>query len=298
MRISNRMMTYNFLNSLNKSMTRQNELQEKLSDGKAIHRPSDDPVRTMRSLYFNTNLTMNEQYSQNLKDAISWMDTTDSQLSNASSLLMRAKEVTIQATAANPSIAYEAAAKEIDGIINELVAIGNTKIGDRYIFAGQADKTQPYTKNGDVITYNGDTSLISMRIHPGNVNPAQDSVNIPGNKLFGENNEVLNHLIEIKNKMLEHDNEWLSNTGLQYNEEDQDVILRAQTEVGTRRAAYEMADNIMQTENVIILDNLSANEDLDVPKAIIDFKTSESVYNAALSVGAKIMPPSLVDFLN
>ncbi|MPM21313.1 hypothetical protein SDC9_67757 [bioreactor metagenome] len=60
---------------------------------------------------------------------------------------------------------------------------------------------------------------------------------------------------------------------------------------------YEMAQSMMEDDYTTITGDISANEDLDIPKAIIDFKTSENVYKMALSVGASIMPPSLVDFL-
>jgi flagellar hook-associated protein 3 FlgL len=85
MRITNRMMTNSYLTSLNKALERQNKLQEQMSDGKAIHRPSDDPIKTIRSLRFNTNLKMNEQYTQNAKDARSWMESTDAVVSDVSS---------------------------------------------------------------------------------------------------------------------------------------------------------------------------------------------------------------------
>ena len=80
MRISNNMITNNYLYSLNNALERQAKVQEQLNDGKAIHRPSDDPVKTIRALRFHTSLSMNEQYTQNVSDAISWMETTDGAL--------------------------------------------------------------------------------------------------------------------------------------------------------------------------------------------------------------------------
>jgi flagellar hook-associated protein 3 FlgL len=84
MRITENMMTFNYLNSLNKALERQSSLQEQMSDGKAIHRPSDDPIKTIRSLRLNANLAMNQQYTQNIKDAQSWMDSTDDPAQNTS----------------------------------------------------------------------------------------------------------------------------------------------------------------------------------------------------------------------
>ena len=91
MRITNNMIVNSYLTSFNKALERQNAIQEQLSDGKAIHRPSDDPVRAVRSLKYNTNLVENEQFTQNVKDATSWMETTDSAISEMNSIMTRAR---------------------------------------------------------------------------------------------------------------------------------------------------------------------------------------------------------------
>ena len=166
MRITNNMIVNSYLTSFNKSLERQNELQEKLTDGKAIHRPSDDPVRAVRSLKYNTNLAENVQLTQNVKDATSWMETTDSAMSQLSSIMTRAKELVISADGTKPADALLALGNELDGLIDAAVTIGNTQIGDRYLFAGQMDKTQPLTRTTvagiEVVVYNGDENKISM----------------------------------------------------------------------------------------------------------------------------------------
>lgn len=302
MRITNNTITYNFLTSLNKSLERQNAIQEQLSDGKAIHRPSDDPVKAIRSLRFNSNLKQNEQFTQNLKDAQSWMNTTDGAMSDLSSIMINVKELVIQAsTGSTPEDAVKTIGKSIDNLINQVVTIGNTKLGDRYVFSGQMDKTQPFTRVNDTIVYNGDSSKISMPIQPGVATPTQDSINLTGIDVFGAGGtEVLNHLLEIKQHLdsgTPEDQAWLSSTGLEYIDTDHNNILQSQTALGTRMSAYDMALNMMEGQNVIITGDVAANEDLDIPRAIIDFKNSENIYKTALSVGARIMPPSLVDFL-
>ncbi|SDF79564.1 flagellar hook-associated protein FlgL [Sporolituus thermophilus] len=331
MRITNNIITYNFLNSLNKALERQNEIQEQLADGKAVHRPSDDPIKTIRSLRFNTNLAMNEQFTQNVKDAMSWLETTDGALSDLSSIVIRAKELVVRAVGPNPTEAFQAIAQEINGLIDHAVQVGNTKIGDRYIFAGQKDKTTPFERRmvdpdpsvaGDeyeAVVYSGDTNAISMRIYPGNVQPQQDAVNVTGEDVFGlksvtENGQTIyiakafDQLLKIKAELEKPnpDLKWLSGEivppateaeGLAWIDDIHNQILRAQTKIGTRMSMYEMAQNMLEQDNVTITGDISANEDLDMPKAIIDFKTSENVYRSALAVGARIMPASLVDFL-
>lgn len=404
------------MNSLNNSMARQNDLQEKLSDGKNLHRPSDDPVKAVRALRFHTNLALNDQYTQDVKDAQSWMNTTDSAMSNLSSIIQRAKELVIKAVGPNPDMAMQAIGKEIDGLIDTAVNIGNTKIGDRFIFAGQQDKTEPFKRYQlpgnpptDVVAYNGDSNKILMRIQPGVQEVSQDSISLSGSDVFGtlttanlngqsvQTAKIFQDLISIKNELLQggtiqqsnsqgaiptvsgtftatppdtatykdfivkigstsaggvvndinysldggktftnvagpgpftlsngasitipsdSDNktgdtysfhfpltsgtvntEWLSGTGLKLVDDAHDYMLKAQTQLGTRASMYEMSQSFLEGNDTVITSDLAANEDLDIPKAIMDFQNSQNVYRMALSVGAKVMPASLADFL-
>ena len=321
MRITNNMIVNSYLNSFNKSLERQNQLQEQLADGKAIHRPSDDPVRAVRSLKYNTNLAENEQFMQNVKDATSWMETTDSAMSQISSIMTRAKELVISADGTKSVDSLHALGEELDGMIDAAVTVGNTQIGDRYLFAGQMDKTQPLERTTitdpatglavEVVQYKGDTNRISMPAQSGLINPTQDSVNLTGIEAFGPaatyattpptvTLQTLNQLIEVKNELLKAspDVNWLGSTGLGYVNNGHDYALQAQTRLGARSSSYTMLSNMLENNNTTITTNLSMNEDLDIPKAIIEFKNSENVYNAALAVGSKIMPQSLVDFLS
>lgn len=318
MRITNNMLVNSYLTSFNKALERQNRLQEQLSDGKAIHRASDDPVKAVRSLKFNTNLATNEQFTQNVNDAVSWMDTTDSAVSELNSIMTRARELLVSADGSKDTAALQAIGQELNGLIDAAVSIGNTQFGDRYLFAGQMDKTLPLTrttvtdpatgKDVEVVVYNGDDNKISMTSKTGLVDPTQDSVNLTGIDVFGPAQAIggsttlqsLNQLIEVKNELLNgsSDVSWLTTTGLGYVTSAHAYMLQAQTELGGRSASYTMLKNMLADDNTIITDNLAVNEDLDIPRAIIDFKNNENVYNAALSVGSKIMPKSLVDFLS
>lgn len=415
MRITNNMIVNSYLTSFNKSLERQNKLQEQLSDGKAIHRPSDDPVKVVRSLKYNTNLAENDQFAQNVKDATSWMETTDSALSELNSIMTRARELVISADGTKSVESLHVLGEELDGLIDAAVTIGNTQIGDRYLFAGQMDKTRPMERSTitdpltnqqvEVVLYHGDNNKISMPAQTGLVNPIEDSVNLTGTETFGPAKTIgtnttlqtLNDLLQIKNELLKTsavsqsnaaggvatvggtyagtgyqeitlritanaagavtaatfstdggltwtaaaadagsprtftlgatgvttsvataaanvtgdtyafhapyssaapDINWLGSVGLAKVKEGHDFIIRAQTGLGARSSSYAMLENMLSNNNTTITENLSANEDLDVAKAIIDFKNSENVYNAALAVGSKIMPQSLVDFLS
>jgi len=155
------------------------------------------------------------------------------------------------------------------------------------------------------VQYLGDNLKISMPIQPGSVNPDRDSVNLTGLDLFGQGEAVdglklFENLIYIKNELLKGDDanmDFLSKDAIAWIDSGHDRLLQAQTELGTRYSMYELAQRMLEDNYVTITGDIAANEDIDMAKAIIDFKNSENVYRAALAVGARVMPVSLVDFL-
>ncbi|AFQ45768.1 flagellar hook-associated protein FlgL [Desulfosporosinus meridiei] len=301
MRITNNTISSNFLGSLNRSLEKSLKIQTQLADGKALHAPSDDPIKAVRSLRYSTSMELNNQYTQNAEDALSWMNTTDDDMQDLSSIMISIKEQVIKASnGTNPQSAVQAIGDAVDNLINQMINIGNSQLGGRYIFAGQNDKTTPFIRDGDTITYNGDNQKISMPIHPGISTPSQDSVNLTGEDVFGPNLKILNDLIDIKNHLKSgslEDQEWLSETGLALLEDDHSSMLQSHTELGARMSMYEMAKNMLDGSNTIIAEDQANNDYIDVAKGIIDYKNAENVYKMALQIGASIMPMSLADFL-
>ena len=223
-RITDSMMNYGFLSGMNKSLNAQYSLMEQTSDGKRIHRPSDDPVRVIRSLQYRSAIMQNEQYVDNVKMAQSWMEMTDKAVGDLSDIVSQAKSLVVRAIEPNSTIGYAAAAKQLDGLIEQALQVSNTQIGDRYIFAGQMDKTQPFQRvmladptgqsnlKVDTVVYYGDDQKISMVTQSGLANVARDGINLTGLDVFGRTSasgsqygqattDVFNALIRIKEEL-------------------------------------------------------------------------------------------------
>ena len=223
-RITDSMMNYGFLSGMNKSLNTQYSLMEQMSDGKRIHKPSDDPVRVIRSLQYRSAVMQNQQYVDNVKSAQSWMEMTDKAVGDLSDLVSQAKSLVVRAIEPNSTVGYAAAAKQLDGIINQAIQVANTQVGDRYIFAGQMDKTQPFQRvmledptgqsnlKVDTVVYYGDDKKISMVTQSGLPNVARDGINLTGIDVFGRvgstptqygqaTTDVFNMLIRVKEEL-------------------------------------------------------------------------------------------------
>ena len=72
---------------------------------------------------------------------------------------------------------------------------------------------------------------------------------------------------------------------------------RKRSEVGAKMSGMDLLRNQNIEDKTNLMNLLSRVEDIDIEQAMMDFKTTEMVYQAALSVGAKIIQPTLADFL-
>lgn len=74
-------------------------------------------------------------------------------------------------------------------------------------------------------------------------------------------------------------------------------ISAIRAELGVKSNRIELTTNRIEDDNINLNDLLSKNEDADMAEVIMNLKSEENVYNASLSVGARIIQPSLIDFL-
>ena len=76
-----------------------------------------------------------------------------------------------------------------------------------------------------------------------------------------------------------------------------DAVLTQRADIGARQNRVEMMENRLDSQEINAIKQMSENEDIDYEKVITEMITQESIHRAALSVGARIIQPSLVDFL-
>jgi flagellin-like hook-associated protein FlgL len=322
------------------------------------------------------------------------------------------------ANGSNNQASLAAIGNQLSGLISQAVDIGNTQVGNRYIFGGQQDSSPPMAlqqstgnTNGAVV-YNGDNNKISMPVGPGSVNPSVDGINLTGSEVFGPVQTsggqatltVFNQLIAIQNQLLNGtpaqsnalggsstvsgtytgagtqefevkvtgvgasgtatagqvtsaeystdggttwtnaaasttagnpssvslpggvslniatntgtavgdtytfavengtsgavtDTNWLTNVGLGYISSAQTMQSNAEAELGTRESSYQMMQNLLSNANTTITTNLSNNDDTNMAVAETNYENSKNVYQAALDIGAQIIPLSLVNYL-
>jgi len=298
MRITNNVLSNNMLRNMSKNMIKMDRLQNQLSTGKRINVPSDDPTGMVTSLKTRSKLHENEQFKENVTQAFSWLERTDSALDSLNSTLQRARELVVRgATGSNSDGARKAIAEEIDQLKEEVADIANTKLGERYIFGGTQTMNKVYEEGRIPEEWIGNSEYIKFEVGEG----VTASININGRSVFGKDpdpaNSIFSTLDKISQDLRDGNLTSLSEGDLEQLDEHIDIVLNYRAEVGARINRLEMVENRLDEVEINLTKVLSENEDADMAKLIIDIKNQENVYRAALAAGARIIQPTLVDFL-
>ncbi|MBB2481642.1 flagellar hook-associated protein FlgL [Bacillus sp. APMAM] len=293
MRVTQSMLSNSFLNNLNSSYEKFGKLQDQLTSQKKINRPSDDPVVAMSGIAYRTDLQQVEQYKRNFSEAYNWTDNSDSALDQATQALQRIRELTLEASNGTQGPdEREAAAKEIAELRDHLAKIGNTKVGNKYIFNGTDTLNKPI---GDVTKTPPEVSTNHKDVNIELSQGINIKVNVDGSKVFSQDLfSQINSLIDKLNSGVDnvkYDDD-LTNLDKNLN-----TILGERSSLGARSNRIELMESRIDQQQISATKMVSDNEDVDMDKVITDFTTQQSVFRAALGAGAQIIQPTLLDFL-
>jgi flagellar hook-associated protein 3 FlgL len=308
MRITNNMMISNMLRNLSGNEERLNKYQNQLNTGKKISLPSDDPIVAARALKLRTDVSKIEQYQKNLGDAQSWVDATDTALAQIGDILKRAKELAVQAAnGTNSSTETGDIGQEMKQLKTQLVHMANTTYSGRYMFSGF--KTDQKLLNDDENstafgTFVIDVDTVAEKIHfeigvgdSLNINVAGgDIFNGAGNAVSGDEPDMIALFTNVITAMDSGNNADI-NSQLDQFDKQIDNILRVRADIGARQNRIDLSTDRMSNDLVNMTDLMSKNEDADPAETIMNLKMEENVYQASLAGGARIIMPTLVDFL-
>ncbi|WP_366923012.1 flagellar hook-associated protein FlgL [Metallumcola ferriviriculae] len=294
MRVTNKMIKMNSLDSLQQNLNKLSRLQDQLGSGKNISRPSDDPILATRAMDLNGTLAEITQYTKNVDDNISWLDFTDSSLNDVTNIIHRSKELAVEgASDALAEGSRDAIAAEVDQLIEQLVSIGNSSLGGRYIFAGFKTKgDNPFQRTGDTVSYNGDSGKIRREISPG----VEMAVNVTGKEVFMDSG-IFDTLTELKDALNNADTDKITSDVIGQLEDSLDKVLTGRSEMGAKSRRMELAKERISRDEINFKNLLSQFQDIDVAEIAVELQMQQNIYQTALSAMAKTIQPSLINFL-
>jgi flagellar hook-associated protein 3 FlgL len=302
-RITQRLLVNNVLTNINRQSREILKLQEQLSTLRRVNRPSDAPLAVRRAVNAQTQIAKNEQYLANITAAQPQLTDTESVMRSAVDLIQRANELTLQANnGVNGQAQRDQIANEINQILEEMLAQGNRVTNGRYIFGGTRTQSPPMQAtrgaNNEVtaVAYIGNGVRTSIEISDG----LTINVNQPGDEVFFTTTpgtvNIFETLITIRDG-LRTANTAAVNTGLANLESAQEQVLVVLSKSGAVQNRMDRTRDNLEDINVQLASVVSENIDVDFAEVALNLNAQSNAFQAALDAGARVIQPSLLDFV-
>ena len=298
-RVTSGLIVQRTLNNLNAQTRRILQLQDQLSTGRRVVRPSDDPIDARRAVNVRALISQNEQYLSNIDDISPFLTETTSTIQRVVDVLQRVRELTTQgASETNGQDQLDAIAAEINQLLEDTVDSGNHQTNGRYIFGGTRTRNAPFTVTrvgGEItaVNYVGNQERIEVSVSDG----SRVVVNEPGDSVFQSSVDVFQVLIDIRDDLQAGNQASLQNVRLAELNTAIDQELLPLARVGAvqnrlERVAFNTEDFVIQLEKL-----LSEKVDADFAEVMVDLNSQSNAFQAALNAAGRVIQPSLLDFL-
>jgi flagellar hook-associated protein 3 FlgL len=328
-RITNKMITNNYLSDMQTNLKGLSKLQGQLATGKTISRGSDDPNVATRLMQLNSEISANKQYNSNITDTTNWLDTTDTALSEGGNVLSRIRELMVKAgNGAYGSDEIKSIKNEVVADVQQFAQTLNTSFDGSYVFGGTKSASKPVTvdsngtisyadKNGsattDATTIAQIGSDLTAQISEGvtvNYNKtATDILEFHDNGLSKDIDvkSTLSTIIANLSKGAKENGETdtqsqaalsdINGTNLKDLDAIINNLLQARSEVGTMQNRMESANTTNEDQNYNMTSILSSSGDVDLTEKTVEYSSMQTVYTAALQTSSKVIQKTILDYI-
>jgi flagellar hook-associated protein 3 FlgL len=287
------------LNNLQANLQKMSTLQAQMSSGTKITKASDDPSGTADVLRIESEQRQLDQYSRNAADGKAWLLTVDSSLTTSLATLRKVRDLTIQGgSGALGDTSRIAIAEQVDGLRDELLAQANTTYLGRPVFAGTT--TSPAFTDGsdpaDAYTFRGyDTASVTRVVSSGSTIRVDSS----GKSVFGEGTgSVFAQLDAISAALRDTTTTFDPTAHIDAVDVHLQAMLTEVASVGARQNQVDSAQDLISQNTITAKTRLGAIQDVDLAQIILDLQSQEVAYKGALGAAAKVLQPTLLDFLS
>ena len=306
MRITQRSLATTSLQGLNRNMDAIAKLQQQLTSGKTINKPSDDPTGTNAAMQTRQEMAGATQYARNISDGLGVLNQTDSTLQNMITQVHVVRDRTVLASNSGTmsQASRQAIATEVSGLRESLLGLANTAVQGKPIFGGITGGATAYdATTGAYVGYGGTEAVDAVHVTRQISEADSVRVDITGPEAFGETDpartpptrdlfaivgDIADHTVNAPDQLAKD----LADLDVALNR-----MLKAASDIGTRTNRIETAKQV-NTDLQLTLQSRSADiENVDLARTMMNLQMQQTGYEAALGATAKALQPTLLDFL-
>jgi flagellar hook-associated protein 3 FlgL len=252
-------------------------------------------------LQTRSNLAQAQQINSNLGLVTTEVNTAQTALQNAVSLVEQAQSLGTQGASDLASgDTTQNVADQLGTVLQQLVGLANTTVGGRYIFSGDSDQQAPYsidlTQPSPISAYQGTAATREVQASDG----SQFAVSLTAQTIFDSPDATQNVFTSINNLR----QALLSNSGASAVSSALGDVQTADTYLNQQLAFYgnvqdevSSASNDAQNNVTQLKTQLSGMQDADEAAAITQLTEGQTAQQAALVSRAQLPKTSLFDYI-
>jgi flagellar hook-associated protein 3 FlgL len=266
-------------------------LQEQMSSGRQITKPSDNPTGTVTALQLRSQLSQLKQFQANSADALGWLTTVDSAYGSITSQLEQVRTLIVQGmnTGTGNATSNEALAQQVDQARASLLSLANASYQGRPVFGGTTAGSVAFDAAGN---YVGDAGTVTRTVGPN----ASVDLNTAATTAFGPNgNNLFDLMSTIANDL--RTNPAGLGSDLTQLDARQVSITSDRSLAGAKYQRIQTVQSAATTNTLQLTSQLSDLQDIDLAETVVQVTSANTAYQAALATTAKIGQISLMDFL-
>lgn len=289
------------LSDLRTQLARFSALQTQVSSGKLVSKPSDNPGAASASMSLRAEMKAHDQYGRNATDGNAWLSSIDGTLTDAMGALQRVRTLALQGanTGANDASSRADIAAEVGSLRSGLVQTANTTYLGRPVLGGVTTGSAAYDASGNFVgsaTYAPDGTILTGAVTRTVAPNTNVRVDVTGPEAFGTGTDGMFAVVaDIQNHLSSDPTQLASD--LTRLDAVMAKLSQTHADIGARQSRVDDAKSTLANNAVDLAAQLSAVEDVDLPKAVVQLQLQQTSYQAALGAMSKVIAPSLADFL-
>ena len=295
------------------------QIQAEISSGKRILSVGDAPSDAARILDLRSASARVEQFRRNIDSARSRLEPTEAALASVRDVLTRLRELAVSADVGEPQ--FDLIKPEVEQLYDQLLQLANTRTTHGFLFGGFTTDSSPFTKVGNFVdgvvdeatpdpdvVYSGDSGVVRVQIGEA----TSIDVSVAGSAIFegdfappagtdpGRAN-LFDLVREFRNRLEDPTNPAFAVPGVAEVIDDFDLaidqVLELRGRTGANLNRLDITESQLQSLEIVQEAERSSLEDTDLIAASTELAQRENIYQASLAVTARVLQPSLLDFL-
>jgi flagellar hook-associated protein 3 FlgL len=185
MRISDLLVSNNYLYNLNNLKSKEAQLQYEIATGNKVNRPSDSPSGAAKILQYLNKISQTDGYSSNIQNSLSALNETSFAMENIQSEVVNVLTDITEINNVENNDNLDSYADQIDLSLQAMLDAANSKYDGKYLFGGTDFGSVPYGFSADGSTVEvkvNDVSGVQKVKLSQNIT---QKINITGTELFG-----------------------------------------------------------------------------------------------------------------